>query len=130
MIYYNFASALFDDGQIEKADSALKKCLEINPDFDLALMFLGNIAKAQNRNQEAVEYYKNVIKVNRKYLEAYVELSGIIVKDDVVKARDLLVTCLNIDPRFKPAIMSMAETYRTSNPDVAKKYDELAKTIK
>lgn len=130
MIYYNFASALFDDGQIEKADSALKKCLEINPDFDLALMFLGNIAKAQNRNKEAVEYYRNVIKVNRKYLEAYVELSGIIVKDDVVKARDLLVKCLNIDPQFKPAIIAMAETYRTSNPDVAKKYDELAKTIK
>jgi hypothetical protein len=130
MIYYNFASALFDDGQIGKADSVLKKCLEINPDFDLALMFLGNIAKSQNRNQEAVEYYKNVIKVNRKYLEAYVELSGIIVKGDVNKGRDLLVTCLNLDPRFKPAIMAMAETYRTSNPEVAKKYDELAKTIK
>jgi tetratricopeptide (TPR) repeat protein len=102
----------------------------MNPDFDLALMFLGNIAKAQNKNIEAVGYYKKVIDVNRKYFEAYVELAGLIMKDDVIKARNLLVDCLNMNPEFKPAIISMADTYRTSNPDIAKKYDELAKTIK
>lgn len=130
MIYYNFASALFDDGQTEKADSALKKCLEINPDFDLALMYLGNIAAAQNKTDEAVAYYEKVITTNRKYFEAYVELSKLIVKKDIVKARDLLSTCLNINPHFKPAIIALADTYRISDPEIAKKYDDLANTIK
>ena len=130
MIYYNFASALFDNSQYEKADSALKKCLEINPDFDLALMYLGNIAAAQDKKDEAVKYYEKVINANRKYLEAYVELSKLIAGKDVIKARNLLRTCLTLSPRYKPAIIAIADTYRVSDPEVAKKYDELANTIK
>jgi tetratricopeptide (TPR) repeat protein len=130
MIYYNFASALVDDGQPEKADSALIKCLDINPDFDLALMYLGNIAVAQNKTEKAVSYFEKVISVNRKYFEAYVALSEIIVKKDVMKARDLLRTCMKIDPEFKPAIIALADTYRISDPEIAKKYDELANSIK
>jgi tetratricopeptide (TPR) repeat protein len=129
MIYYNFASALFDDGQTEKADSALIKCLEINPDFEPALMYLGNIAAAQKRTDEAIAYYEKVISVNRKYFEAYVELSKLIVNKDVMKARNLLRTCLTISPRNKPAIIALADTYRISNPEIAKKYDDLANTI-
>ena len=130
MIYYNFATALFDDGQYEKADSALKKCLEINPDFDLALMYLGNIAAVRDKKDEAVTYYEKVISANRKYFEAYVELSKLVVKKDVMKARNLLRTCLIMSPHYKPAIIAMADTYRVSDPEIAKKYDNLANTIK
>ncbi len=31
MIFYNFAAALYNDGQYQKADSLLKKGLEIKP---------------------------------------------------------------------------------------------------
>jgi hypothetical protein len=48
---------------------------------------------------------------------------------DVKRARKLLTTCLDINPRYKPAIIAMADTYRNSDPDIAKKYDELANTI-
>jgi hypothetical protein len=130
MIYYNFASALFDDGQFEKADSSLKKCLEINPDFDLALMYLGNISASLKRTDEAIGYYERVIAANRKYFDAYVELSKLVVKKDVFKARNLLMTCLNINPGYKSAITALADTYRISDPEIAKKYDELAKTKK
>jgi hypothetical protein len=34
-----------------------------------------------------------------------------------------------MSPRYKPAIIALAETYRSSDPDIAKKYDELANTI-
>ena len=130
MIYYNFASALFDDGQFQKADSALKICLKINPDFDLALMYLGNIAAVQDKTDEAIGYYEKVITANQKYLEGYVELSKLIIKKDVLKARELLRTCLTMSPRYKPAIIALADTYRISDPEIAKKYDELAKSIK
>jgi tetratricopeptide (TPR) repeat protein len=129
MIYFNFASALYDDGQTEKADLALRKCLDINPDFDLALMYLGNIAAVRNKTDEAVAYYEKVISSNRKYFEAYVELSKLIAKKDVMKARSLLRTCLTMSPQYKTAIIALADTYRISDPEIAKKYDDMANTI-
>jgi hypothetical protein len=49
---------------------------------------------------------------------------------DVKRARRLLMTCLNMNPQYKPAIVAMADTYRNSNKDIAKKYDESANSIK
>jgi hypothetical protein len=129
MIFYNFAAALYNDGKYQKADSLLKAGLTINPDFDLILMYLGNIAKSQNKSDEAIRYYERVIKANRKYFEAYVGLSELLIDKDVIRARKLLMTCLQMSPWYKPAIIALADTYRITNPDVAEKYDELARTI-
>jgi len=130
MIFYNFATALYNDGQYQKADSVLKKGLEINPDFELILMYIGNIARSQNKTDEAIVYYQRLIKANRKYFEAYVGLSQLLIGKDIERARTLLRTCLTMSPRYKPAIVAMADTYRISNPDIAKKYDDLANSIK
>lgn len=129
MIFYNFATALYNSGKYEEADSALKAGLRINPDFQPILMYLGNIAMSQNRPDDAVKYYEKVIKADRKYFEAYVNMAGLLVKKDLKKARDLLRTCLTMNPTFKPAVIALADTYRASNPDIAKKYDELAKSL-
>jgi tetratricopeptide (TPR) repeat protein len=130
MIFYNFAAALFNSGQYQKADSLLKKGLELNPDFEPILMYLGNIARAQSRKDEAIGYYERVIEANSKYFEAYVGLAELLTEKDVIKARKLLTTCLNMSPGYKAAIIALAGTYRLSNPDIAKKYYDLADTIK
>jgi tetratricopeptide (TPR) repeat protein len=126
MIFYNFAAALYNDGQYQKADSILKRGLEINPYSEPILMYLGNIARSQKRMSEAIKYYERAIEADKKYFEAYVGISVLLIDTDVKRARKLLTTCLNINPRYKPAIVAMADTYRKSNPDIAKKYDELA----
>lgn len=130
MIFYNFAAALCNTGNFEKADSLLKKGLELNPEFELILMYLGNIAREHKKTDEAVEYYERVISADRKYFEAYVEMAKLLTASDVKKARKLLETCLDMSPQYKPAIKAMADTYRISDPDVAKKYDDLADTLK
>ncbi len=130
MIFYNFATAVFKAGQYQRADSLLKKGLELNPDFEPILMYLGNIARVQRRNDEAIGYYERVIKANRKYFEAYVDLAELITEKDVIKARGLLMTCLDMNPEYKPAIRALADTYKVSNPEIAKKYYDLADTIK
>jgi tetratricopeptide (TPR) repeat protein len=130
MIFFNFAAALYKNGQYQKADSILKKGLEVNPDFELILMYLGNIARSNNKNDEAIGYYENVINVNRKYFEAYVGLSELLKEKDVFKARELLEKCLTMNPWYKPAIVGLADTYRVTDPEIARKYDELASTIK
>ena len=130
MIFYNFAAALYNDGQYQKADSILKRGLDINPEFEPILMYLGNIARTQNRTDEAIRYYERVIEADRKYFEAYVGMSELLIDRDILRARKLLTICLNMNPRYKRAILALADTYRKSNPDIAKKYDELASTIK
>ncbi len=130
MIFYNFAAALNNDGQYQKADSMLKRGLKLNPDFEPILMYLGNIARTRQENEEAIRYYERVIEVNRKYFEAYVSLSELLMDKDIGRARKLLRTCLSMNPVYKPAISAMADTYRKSNPEVARKYDELLNTIK
>jgi tetratricopeptide (TPR) repeat protein len=130
MNFYNFAAALYKDGQYLKADSVLKRGLDINPGFEPILMYLGNISRAQERTDEAIGYYERVIQANRKYFEAYVGLAQVISGRDIMKARSLLRTCLTISPRYKPAIVALADTYRVSDPDIARKYDDLANSIK
>lgn len=130
MIFYNFATALYNTGQFQKADSVLKKGLEINPGFEPILMYLGNIARTQGRANDAVGYYEKVIAADRKYFEAYVSISDLIKDSDVDRARELLKICLSMNPWYKPAILGMADTYRVTNPDIARKYEDLAGTIK
>ena len=130
MIFYNFARALYDDGQYNKAISVLKSSLDINPDFELSLMYLGNISKVRKEDEEAIRYYEKLIGVNRKYFPAYVELSELLLDSDMEKARKVLTACLIINPKYRPAIIAMADTYRSSDPEIAEKYDELANMIK
>jgi tetratricopeptide (TPR) repeat protein len=130
MNFYNFAAALYKNGQYLKADSVLKKGLEKNPDFEPILMYLGNISKARDKNDEAIGYYEKVIKANRKYFEAYVGLAQMLTGSDIMRARSVLRTCLTMSPRYKPAIVALADTYRNSDPEIANKYDDLANSIK
>lgn len=129
MIFYNFAAALVNKGDFLRADSLLKSGLMLNPDCDQILMYLGNIAKAHNRMDEAATWYRRLIRANMKYFEAYVALSGILKERDLQSAREVLKNCLVINPGYKPAITALAETYRESDPATAAKYDELAKRI-
>jgi len=130
LIFYNFAAALVGESKIDSARMMLQSALKINPTYEPVLMYLGNIAVSQNAPGEAIKYYETLISYNRKYFEAYVGLSKLLMEKDIVKARSLLKTCLTMNPRYKPAILTLAESYRKSDPEVARKYDELANSIK
>jgi tetratricopeptide (TPR) repeat protein len=130
MIFYNFAVTLYRRGLPARADSMLRECLRLNPGSDLALMFLGDMASAQGRAEEAKGYYEKVISVNRKYPDAYIRLAKLVAADDVIKARGILRNCIEISPGNVEAINSLAGTYAESDPEIARKYYELAKTIK
>lgn len=126
MIFYNFAGALNRAGDKMKADSVLKEGLKLNPESDLILMYLGNIALSKGNNDVAAGYYERVIEVNRKYLDAYVSLAKILLESDILQARELLRKCLTINPRYKPAIIALGDTYLDTNPEIANKYYEQA----
>jgi len=130
LIFYNFATALVTEGKIDSAKIMLQSALKINPGYEPVLMYLGNIAVTQNNQQDAIGYYKTLIAYNRKYYDAYVGLSKLLMHSDISGARGLLKTCLTLNPRYKPAILSLADSYRKSDPEIAKKYDNLANSYK
>ena len=130
LTFYNFAAAMVKEGKIDSARYLLQTALKVNPGYEPVLMYLGNIAVSQGKNSEAIGFYETLIGYNRKYFEAYVSLSKLLVEKDIMKARELLKTCLRISPGYRPAIRSLADTYRTSNPEVARKYDQLLNSNK
>jgi tetratricopeptide (TPR) repeat protein len=129
MIFYNFAGALYRSGKKQQADSILKKGLALSPEKDLILMYLGNIAKSEGRHGEAGTYYERVIAANRKYFDAYVSLAELVGDRDIQRARQLLRECLKMNPRFKPALNALGDTYSKTDPGIAKKYYDMAGTI-
>jgi tetratricopeptide (TPR) repeat protein len=129
MLFYNFGVALHIAGQEQKADSVLKAGLKLNPGFTLINMYMGNLARSAGRVNEAIGLYEKVIASDRKYFEAYVELAKLLDGIDQGRAREILRNCLRVNPHYGPAIRQLAETYRNSDPEVARKYDELLKSL-
>ncbi len=128
IIFFNFASACYSMGNKEKAMLILQKGLEINPDCEQILMFQANIYAEYGDTVKAEKLYLRLISVNRKYFDAYPVLAKILIaQKELIKARKLLKSCLMMQPGYKPAIVGLADSYRTSDPEVAKKYDELAR---
>jgi tetratricopeptide (TPR) repeat protein len=129
-ICYKFATSLVGSGQDDLAEQALKKSLEINPDYEEALVLSGDLALKRKDTEKAAGYYRKVIEVNRKYFSAYTKLAGIYSETNMVEARKILKDCLKVNSHYKPALQALADTYRESEPEVAKKYDELISKIK
>lgn len=128
IVFFNFASVCYSMGEKDKALSLLQNGLGIHPDCEQILMFQANIYAEKGDQAKAAKLYEQVISLNRKYFEAYPLLAKILlVQNDWKKARSLLKSCLMMNPGFKPAYAGLADSYRATDPEVAKKYDELAR---
>jgi Tfp pilus assembly protein PilF len=129
-ICYKFAQSLASQNRNEEAVQLFEKCLEINPEFEPALMMLGDQALIEHDKVKAATYFRKVIGSNRKYLDAYIQFAAIYSETNVELARRALKDCLKINSRYKPALQALAQSYRKTAPEVARKYDELINTIK
>ena len=128
LIFFNFASVCYGSGDKAKAMALLQKGLEINPECELILMFQANIRAENGDLAGAADLYQKLVGFNRKYFDAYPPLAKILIgQNELKKARVLLKDCLTMQPGFKVAYAGLADSYRLSDPDVARKYDELAK---
>ena len=129
-ICYKFAASLAGLNQNEQSVIMLEKCLTINPEYEPALIMLGNQALISNDREKAADYFIKAIKANRKYFDAYVKLAAVYAETNIDKARKVLRDCLKINSRYKPALQALADSYRDSKPEVAKKYDKIISRIK
>jgi len=130
LICCKFAESLLKLGQVSDAQLQLDKCLDINPDNEKALVLKGDLALKEGNQEKAEQYYLKTIQANRKYLSVYPKLAGIYAETNVSRSRKVLRTCLSLDSGYKPALEAMAESYRNTNPEVARKYDERINHLK
>jgi len=130
LICYKFAESFIEAGQIDRAKQALNKCLEINPEYEQALVLSGDLALKEKDTEKATAYYEKAIQINRKYFGVYPKLAAIYTETNTTKARKVLRDCLKLNPRYKPALKAMAETYRNTDPAIAEKYDKLIDKLK
>ncbi|OFX52821.1 MAG: hypothetical protein A2066_16725 [Bacteroidetes bacterium GWB2_41_8] len=91
---------------------------------------LGNQALIENNREKAADYFKKAIAANRKYFDAYVRLAAVYAETNIDQARKVLKDCLKMNSRYKPALQALADSYRDSKPEVAKKYDKIINGIK
>ena len=130
LICYKFAEVLLATGEKDRAMQMLDKCLEINPDFEKAMVLLGDMALKDGSAQKAADYYEQTIGANRKYYSVYPKLAGIYAETDILKARKILKDCLKLDSKYIPALEAIAKTFRETDPEVARRYDEMINKLK
>ncbi len=130
LICYKFAESLIGQDKNGEGERLLQKCLEINPDYEQALVLSGDLALKRNKPEIAAGYYKKAIESNRKYFQAYTKLAEVYRVTNLSQARKILRDCLRINPQYKPALQILADTYRKTEPRIALKYDELINKIR
>ncbi|MBW8323770.1 MAG: hypothetical protein K0M50_03300, partial [Prolixibacteraceae bacterium] len=130
LICYKFAESLVGAEQTDLAQKALERCLEINPGYEQTLVLSGDLAWKEKDAEKAAAYYEKAIRANRKYFAVYPKLAGIYAETNVEKTRKVLRECLKINPKYKPALQVLAETYRTTDPAIAEKYDKIINRLK
>ena len=130
LICYKFAQSLIGSDRSGEAEQILKKSLKINPDYEKTLTLLGDLALKSKDTLTATGYYEQAIRSNQKSFETYIKLADLWNETNVIKARNVLRDCLKLNSRYKPALGALAETYRKTDPVMARKYDELRYKLK
>jgi tetratricopeptide (TPR) repeat protein len=129
-IYYKLGKSLSLSGRNQEALEVVNQALVINEMYEPALKLAGQLKTEKGDYDAARKDFEKLIRSNKKYFSAYVELAKILIKEGQSKeARETLKACLMINSRYKPAIITLGDTFRESNPEIASKYYELANSM-
>ncbi|MGV8092051.1 MAG: tetratricopeptide repeat protein [Mangrovibacterium sp.] len=129
-IYYKLGKSLSLSGRNQEALEAVNQALAVNEMYEPALKLAGQLKTERGDYDAARKDFEKLIRSNKKYFSAYVELAKVLIKEGQPKeARETLKACLMINSRYKPAIITLGDTFRESDPEIASKYYELANSI-
>lgn len=96
--YFNLGVLLGESGDMDRAVSAYRRVLDINPRHTDALYNLGNIYKDGGRLAEALEMYQRIIRMDPQRSDVYLNM-GIIYgrRGDLQLAREYYAKALKAD---------------------------------
>lgn len=87
----------------EQAARELKRCLELNPEFDQAMTALANALTGLNQLQDAKGWLAKALQINPQNYRALYQIARIDARSDISAARVAFSHVLAIQPNFAPA---------------------------
>jgi len=127
--YYYYGKSLFETGQNEQAEAALKKCLELNPEIKGAHFFLGNIYMRQERFADAAgEYEQEAMRSPDQDVVLYNLAEARNKVGDKEQALTAYQKAAELNPSRPEPLMQMAAIYEERG-DTAKR-DEIYEQVK
>ena len=103
----NLAQAWAQLGDLKKAETCFKKCLEIDPSNFTNWKSLGDVLSDQRKDEEADKAYKNAISTDKKYLDLQKAMSQV-QKGNLGEAERIYREILSDDPNNVDALRLLA----------------------
>jgi len=103
----NLAQAWTQLGDLKKAETCFKKCLEIDPSNFTNWKSLGDVLSDQRKDEEADKAYKNAISTDKKYLDLQKAMSQV-QKGNLGEAERIYREILSDDPNNVDALRLLA----------------------
>ena len=107
IVPYMLGEAAIREQKWEEASSELKKCLELNPTFDQAMVGLGRALINQGNAEEAKSWVNKALQYNSQNYRAWYELGYIQSKSDQAAAATSYQMAIGIQPNFAPVRRSL-----------------------
>jgi len=107
IVPYMLGEAAIREQKWEEASSELKKCLELNPTFDQAMVGLGRALINQGDAGEAKSWVNKALEYNSQNYRAWYELGYIQSKSDQAAAATSYEMAIDIQPNFAPVRRSL-----------------------
>jgi superkiller protein 3 len=96
--YFENGIVFYEKGELEKAITAFKKSIEINPDDAYVQYNLGIIYWSRGETNKAISSYKKAIEINPKFVPAYYNLGTIFgLKLEHEKAIEVFQKAITLD---------------------------------
>jgi len=131
LVYNHYGVVMIRQGKLDAAAAALRKALELRPDYAEPHKWLGEILERQNRPAEAIEQYQRALAAEPDDRPIQMKLWwDLIIQNRGREAIPQLLPALQIDDSFTSMrLVLLGEAYRTTG-EIAKsrQYLEQART--
>jgi tetratricopeptide (TPR) repeat protein len=130
LIYDYYGAALARQGKNDAAAAALRKAIEVNPDYGEAHALLAEILEKQNRPAEAIDHYQRALAAQSSDRETQMKLWRVlIIQGRSREAIPQLLPALKLDDSYSSLrLVLLGEAYRTTGePGKARDYLEQAR---
>jgi len=131
LVYNHYGVVMIRQGKLDAAAAALRKALELRPDYPEPHKWLGEILERQNRPAEAIEQYQRALAAEPNDRPVQMKLWwDLIIQNRGREAIPQLLPALQLDDSFTSMrLVLLGEAYRTTG-DIAKsrQYLEQART--
>ena len=103
---------------LDKAESAFRDVMRINPKYYLAFTYLGRILVETKRPVEAIETLNKAVSIEKNYWQHYYYLAVAYNQlNDPKGAKENAENCLKFRKNFTPAFMEIGDAYKQLGDD-------------